>query len=219
MLLLLLAKSVLAGVTVTVPSEGWVRGTEIELGELCTVEGTDPDLVARARALSLGYAPAPGFARVLTLSRIQEELARALSGCAVRVTGERLCQVRPQVEELSPARLEAAARLELEHEFQGVPASFTLSRALDPIRIPLGHGPSVIHARASVARRASGTYGVALEILVDGQPYRTTWTSWRVDVWETRSVLGSVDARSTILGGPCSPLDAASDPRLHAGLR
>jgi len=31
--------------------------------------------------------------------------------------------------------------------------------------------------------------GVPVEVLVDGVRYRTVWTSWRVDVWETRPVL------------------------------
>jgi hypothetical protein len=214
MLLLLLARTVLAGVTVSVPSEGWVRGTEIELGELCTVAGPDAALVARARALRLGYAPAPGFSRVLTQDRIREELARALPGCAIRVTGERLCAARPEVEELLPARLDATARREIERAFAGIPATFTLLERLEPVRVPRGHGPGGLEAVVSPAAGGSGTYGVTIGILVDGQRYRSLWTSWRVDVWETRPAVGARPAGPSLLGD--SGLAAGAAPRGEA---
>lgn len=207
MLLLLLARTVLAGVTVSVPAEGWVRGTEIELGELCSVTGPDAALVARAQALRLGYAPAPGFRRVLTLDRIREELARALPGCAIRVTGERLCAARPEVEELLPERLEAAARKGLERAFAGTAVSFTLLEPLEPVQVPRGHGPGGLEAVVTPAAGGSGPYGVALGILVDGQRYRTVWTSWRVDVWETRPAVGS-RAAPGLLGAPSVATEA-----------
>ncbi|HEX6885871.1 MAG TPA: hypothetical protein VF530_21025 [Planctomycetota bacterium] len=217
MLLLLLARTLLAGVTVSVPSEGWVRGTEIELGELCTVTGPDAALVARARALRLGYAPAPGFRRVLTQDRIREELARALPGCAIRVTGERLCAALPEVEEFLPERLEAAARREIERAFAGIPASFTLLEPLEPELVPRGHGPGGLEAVVSATAGGSGTYGVTIGILVDGQRYRSVWTSWRVDVWETRPAVGSRNALPSLLGTSSAAVEAtmrgAGQPR------
>jgi hypothetical protein len=85
---LLFLGSALGGATVTLPVDAKVKGTEIELGELCLVAGLDGELVARVRALELGYAPAPGFSRLLTAERIRAELARALPGVEIRVTGE-----------------------------------------------------------------------------------------------------------------------------------
>src|SRR5262245_37005856 len=117
MLLALLSKSLLAGVTVTLPVEAKVRGAEIELGELCLVAGLDGELVSKVRALELGYAPAPGFSRLLTAERIRAELAKAMPGVEVRVTGERACRVWPEIEEIAPAVLEDAARAELLRAF------------------------------------------------------------------------------------------------------
>jgi flagella basal body P-ring formation protein FlgA len=190
MLTLLIAKTLLAGgVTVTVPVESKVRGTEIELGELCLVAGLDGELVERVRALELGYAPAPGFSRLLTADRIRAELAKAMPGVEVRVAGERACRVWPQIEELAPAALEAAARLELARTFAGKEATFTLAEPLSVVKVPLGEQGSRILARPSSAEAKSGVVGVPVEVLVDGVRYRTVWTSWRVDVWETRPVL------------------------------
>lgn len=190
MLFVLLARSLLAGLTVSVPAEGSVRGVEIELGELCVLSGADPDLVARAHGLTLGFAPAPGFSRVLTQDRIQDELARALPGHLILLTGERTCRATTEVEELAPATLEAAAKLELGRAFEGVDASFTLAEAIAPIQVPRGHGPASLRTRVSPGKRVSGSIGVTIEVLVDGRSYRTAWTTWRVDVWETRPALG-----------------------------
>ena len=46
----LLGKVLLSGVTVTLPVEAKVRGTEIELGEVAQVAGLDAELVERLRA-------------------------------------------------------------------------------------------------------------------------------------------------------------------------
>lgn len=185
----LLIESLLAGVSVTLPVEAKVRGTEIELGELCLVAGLDGELVERVRALELGYAPAPGFSRILTAERIRAELAKAIPGLEVRVSGERACRVWPEIRELAPLDLEQAARLELIRAYSGKEATFTLAEPINPVKVPLGEKGNGIVARATAGEAKSGVVGVAVEALVDGLRYRTVWTSWRVDVWETRPVL------------------------------
>jgi flagellar basal body P-ring formation protein FlgA len=189
MLTLLLAKALLAGVTITLPVEAKVKGTEIELGELCQVTGLDGELVGRVRALELGYAPAPGFSRLLTAERIRAELAKAMPDVEVRVAGERACRIWPEVEELAPSVLESAARGELARAYAGKEATFTLAESIGKVKVPLGERGSRVLARPSASEGKSGTVGVPVEVLVDGVRYRTVWTSWRVDVWETRPVL------------------------------
>jgi len=178
-----------AGVTVTVPVEAKVRGTEIELGELAQVAGLDAELVERVRAFELGYAPAPGFSRLLTAERIRQALAKELPGVEVRVAGERACRVWPMVEEIRPEQLEETARLELLRTFAGKEASFTLKEPLTTVKVPLGENGAEIVARPPSGELASGFIGVPVEIHVDGLRYRTIWTSWSIDVWETRPVL------------------------------
>jgi len=190
MLPLLLASALSSGgVTVTLPVEAKVKGTEIELGELGLVAGTDGELVGRVRALELGYAPAPGFSRLLTVERIRSEVAKAFPNVDVRVGGERACRVWPEIEEVAPAALEAAARTELVRAFAGKEATFTLADPLTPVKVPLGEEGSRIDARAPAGELRGGVVGVPVEVFVDGLRYRTVWTSWRVELWETRPVL------------------------------
>ena len=178
-----------ASATVTLPLEARVKGTEIELGELCLVAGLDGELVARLRALELGYAPAPGFSRLLTAERVRAELAKSLPGVEVRVAGERACRVWPEIEEVSALAIEDAARAELVRGLAGKEATFTLAESIPAVKVPLGEKGSTIRARVTPGELESGITGVAVEVLVDGLRYRTVWTSWRVDVWETRAVL------------------------------
>lgn len=196
-MILLLGKVLLGGATVTLPPEAKVRGTEVELGEVALISGLDGELVDRLRALELGYAPAPGFSRLITSEKIRAVLGHELPGLDIRVAGERACRVWPEVEEIRPEVIEEAARAELLRAFGGREASFTLKDPLPLVRVPLGGegvGAEAGEGRALVARAPagelhSGLLGVPVEILVDGLRYRTVWTSWRVEVWETRPVL------------------------------
>jgi len=47
----------LAAVTIFLPVEAPVRGTEIELGEIATIQGADPAILAALEALELTGAP------------------------------------------------------------------------------------------------------------------------------------------------------------------
>lgn len=176
-------------VTVTVPVEAKIKGTEIELGEVAQVTGLDGELVSKVRAFELGYAPAPGFSRLLTAERIRADLARAMPGVEVRVAGERACRVWPMVEEVPSREVEDAARAELLLAFAGKEATFTLKDPLGELKLPVGDRTRAIVARKPTGELRSGIVGVPVELMVDGIRYRTVWTSWRVEVWETRDVL------------------------------
>lgn len=95
----------------------------------------------------------------------------------------------PTIEEIKPIRLETAARAELARVFADKEATFTLSDTISSIKVPMGDQGSAIKARPNITEKKSGIFGVPVEVLVDGVRYRTVWTSWRVDVWETRPVL------------------------------
>jgi flagella basal body P-ring formation protein FlgA len=191
MLLALLSVSAVlaAGVTVTLPPEAKVKGTEIELGEVCLVTGADAALVERVRALELGYAPAPGFSRLLTAAHLAAELARALPEVQASVVGEKTCRLWPELEELVAPALEEAVRVELARAFAGREASFTLAESITPVKVPRGEGAARLLVRPLPAVGASGSLRVPVEVLVDGTRYRTVHTSWRIELWETRPVL------------------------------
>ncbi len=186
---ILLSFSGQSGLTITLPPESKSRGTEIELGEVAQVSGLDAELVERVRALELGYAPAPGFSRLVTADRIRAELDREVPGLSIRLAGERACRVWPEIEELQPVELEEAARTELVRAFGQEEAAFTLQGAIPLVRVPLGASEPALVARAPAGPLTSGVLGVPVEVHVDGQRYRTVWTSWRVEAWETRQVL------------------------------
>jgi flagella basal body P-ring formation protein FlgA len=192
-----------SGVTVTLPLRSEVRGTEIELGEVALVTGLDAEEVEVVRAFDLGYAPAPGFSRLLTAERIRQALVRQMPNANIRVTGERACRVWPQTDEILPEALETTARAELTRSFLGKEASFTLKDSLPRTLIPRGEQGFELVARAPTGDLGSGILGVPIEIWVDGLRYRTIWTSWRVDVWETRTVL----SRPIAAGAELSPSD------------
>ena len=185
----LLGKALLTGVTVTLTVEAKARGTEIELGEVAQVAGLDGELVARVRALELGYAPAPGFSRLLTADRIRQALQQELPGLEIRVAGERACRVWPEVEEIKPELIEETVRAELLRTFPHSEAAFTLKDPIPLVRVPLGTQGHTLFVRIPAGELTSGVLGVPVEVSVDGLRYRTVWTSWRVEVWETRQVL------------------------------
>jgi len=176
-------------VTVTVPVEAKIKGTEIELGEVATVTGLDGELVSKVRAFELGYAPAPGFSRLLTAERIRADLARAMPGVEIRIGGERACRAWPMIEEVPAREVEDAARAELLMAFGDKEATFTLKDPIGELKLPVGDRTRVIVAKKPTGELRSGIVGVPVELMVDGIRYRTIWTSWRVDVWETRDVL------------------------------
>ena len=187
--------------TVTLSLEARVRGTEIELGEIAQVAGLDPALVESVRGLELGYAPAPGYSRLVTLDRIRDALARTLPDVNVRLDGERACRVWPEVEEIRPESIQQTAHLELLRAFADREAVFTLDDPITRVLVPAGATTAQLAARAPTTELASGLVDVPVEIQVEGARYRTVWTTWRVDVWETRPVL----ARAVRAGEELSP--------------
>ena len=75
------------GVQIELPTEARVRGAELDVGSVAQVTGDDAAEVERVRAISLGYAPAPGYSRLLQVERIAREIqAQAADGPAALAT-------------------------------------------------------------------------------------------------------------------------------------
>jgi len=178
-----------SSVTVTIPMEATVHGTEVELGEIAKVEGAEPKTVERLEAFELGYAPAPGYSRLLVRERIAELVRRRFPEVDVRFAGERACRVRPAVAKVAEADILAAARSELSLRFSGTDASFEPRDHLPAVAVPEGAEAPSLRARLTSNGLTSGTVNVPVEILVDGAVYRTIWTTWKTKVWRTLPVL------------------------------
>ena len=185
---MLLIAILLSGVTVTLKERADVRGAEIEVADVAEVSGADAELVERVRHASLGWTPAPGFSRWFDAQRIDAELERALPGCAIDVRGAQGCRAWPQVERVSGAAIEAAARTELERWTAGRDVELSLATRIADVEAPSGDTPNQLRAVLSVSDLRAGALSVPVRVLVDGAPHRTVWTSWNVEMWETASV-------------------------------
>jgi flagella basal body P-ring formation protein FlgA len=166
-----------------------VRGTELELAAVARVTGDDQAAVAAAGAALLGYAPAPGYARTVERWQIVQELARALPGTQIDVVGAAACRVTPEVELLTAERVLATAREALVRDLAAYDTSLEPAAGLHPLEVPAGDVGVELRARTPDVEPNSGAVSVPVEVLVDGELYRTLWTSWEVGVWTQVPVL------------------------------
>jgi flagella basal body P-ring formation protein FlgA len=193
--MLLLASLFLAsfpgGVKVTLEPQARVRGTEIELGAIAKVEGDDAAEVERVRALRLGYAPAPGYSRLLAGARLETEVERLLPGVEATFVGAPSCRVLPTTELLTAAQLSAAAKAEIARWSEGRDIELEPLSSLADLEIPSGEKPFELRALIADAALRPGPLNVPVRVMVDGQLYRTVWSNWRVTVFEEVNVLRS----------------------------
>lgn len=188
---MLLALLIAGGVTVTLKPQAQVRGAQIELGAIATVSGEDAETVERVRAFQLGYAPAPGYSRLLAAPRLELDIERQLPGVDVVFAGSPACRVLPATEVLTGAAISAAAKAELVRWTAGRESQLELESSLGDLEAPLGDRPIELKAVVSDAEVRPGPINVPVRVMVDGQLYRTVWTNWRVTLFEEVNVLKS----------------------------
>lgn len=187
--MLLTALCLLAGVRVTLPVEARVAGVEIALGDVATVTGENPGEVARVRAVSLGYAPAPGHSRLLNALRIAEQVGAREPGIALVFDGVGACRVFPQVEALPGARIDEAARAALVRAFAGRDVTLTAPQPAADLTLPKGERAPELRAELAAADVRPGRVGVTVQVSIDGATWRNVITSWDVVEWQVRPVL------------------------------
>jgi len=177
------------GVTIELPSEAHVRGAELSLGAIAQVTGDDPAQVARVQAVRLGYAPAPGYSRLLQAARVLREVEAQAAGVALRFEGSTACRVWPEVEVVRGAALEAAARAELASRLGTRDATLELVQPLADLQVPAGDRPLALSAQLPAGDLAPGQVSLPVQVSVDGAQWRNVWTTWRVQIFEARPVL------------------------------
>ena len=173
-------------VTITLPLEAHIQGTEIELGEVASLEG-DAELVARLEALELGYAPAPGYSRLLRMDQIRSTLLRRAPEVSVRFRGQHASRIWPQVEEVGAQAIEEAARTALLRFVGASAASLSPIGEIQGVKVPASAQGATLRAR--VEGTSGATTSVAVEVLVDSGIYRTLWTRWTAERWVDVPVL------------------------------
>lgn len=189
----------LGGVTVTLSEKAEVRGLDITVEEIAQVKADDPAVAARVAALSLGYAPAPGYHRVLRADLVQFDLRRALPGIEIDVLGAQRCRVDPMIEQLDTERLWSLASAELEELFRGTDAAIRRDGDLALIEVPLGVDPLDLKASLVDRTPSAGPKTVALQLWIDGDLYRTVHVAFSVSLREPRWVLRANVAAGAVL--------------------
>ncbi len=182
-----LAALLLSNVTVSLPMEATVAGLEIELGEIATIEGGDLETRARLSALEIGYAPAPGYSRVLVARRIASAIKRYAPDVEVTFTGHQAVRVRPDAVRIKSSDVEKAARTVLAK--YAIDARFTLRDPIRDVLVPRTAEPPVLFPKINDEAIKSGVVNVPVEVHVEGVLYRTVWMSFASEIYRTVPVL------------------------------
>lgn len=187
------------GVTITLPQEVTVQGTELTVGAIATVTGEDIELVRRIEALSLGYAPAPGYSRLLDVERVAMQLSQRMPSVKFSFAGSPRCHVTPDVITVTETKLLAEAGEAMRGLFANSEARITAKGELNDVVIPRGKDSFSMKAKLPDQPVRAGAWNVPVELIVDGEVYRTVWTRWDVELWQRRYVLRrSVDVGEAI---------------------
>lgn len=179
----------LSNVTVTLPDEIQVRGAEMTLGEIATIDGEDLAAVARLKEYSLGYAPSPGYSRVVQRWKLEQGVQREFPGVQIDFEGKAACRIWPSVTKIPKAELETAAHDALVAVFEGADVEIHLAAELHDETVPVGLQSRALVAEPTTTAIKPGTWAVPVKVLIDGMPYRTVWTSFRVDLYGVVPVL------------------------------
>jgi flagella basal body P-ring formation protein FlgA len=188
------------GVTIKLLPQAHVRGAEIELASIAAVEGADAGEVARVKALKLGYAPAPGYSRVIVGARLSNDVMRLLPGVSVTLAGTDTCRVFPTTERITGAALHAAAKAEVERWFKGRQIELELISNVPDLDVPSGATVPELRAVLGATTLEPGAINVPVRIMVDGGVHRTVWTNWQLAIWEEASVLTRVVRAGETIG-------------------
>lgn len=224
-MILALATTLLA-ITVTVPKEAKVRGQDVTLGEVARIEGATPEVQARIEAVALGYTPTPGFSRVLTRADIAEKLRTTLAGTAVDVVGADRCRIEIETEIVQGEQLRGEASKALRLGLTGRDVTIADDGATADVVVPKSESRVELRATLDLSTLRTGVLSVPVQIWIDGAPYQTVPTSFRVDLYEQMPVLVTdvrrgeqlsssyVAMRRTRIDGgvPGDPLSMASVP-------
>jgi len=197
-----------AGVTVRLAAEAVVRGDEILLGDVATVEG-DESLARRLRKLTLGPSPLaggsqrldPGYLRA-RLGESQVELSKLRLVIPDQILVTRAFQTLTGAALVEAASRHVQERLEMMAGQGGPWAVVVQSRPAD-LRVPTGALELVTQLQGDPSTQSS--LGATVTIRVDGRQYQTVPMGLRIGRYrdvvvaaralEPRSPLGGTDLR------------------------
>lgn len=187
--MIFLLASAFMSVTITLPETAHVQGSEVTLGEIATIRGAEPNDDERIRSLALGYAPAPGYARVFTRAQVAQQLHNLLPKTEFAFAGADRCRVEPELEIVRGETLRAAADEALRALLAGRDATSTYEGSVADLQVPKSSGKPDVRALAEHRDPRSGSWSIPIQVWVDGSLYQTTYASYRVELFETVPVL------------------------------
>jgi flagella basal body P-ring formation protein FlgA len=188
-------------VLISLRAESTIRGAGIRLGDLADIQGGDPALVMRLRAVEVGRTPLPGLSRTLDLPYIKARLRLAqidLAGLTWDVPPA--VTVVAASQRVTGGDLAAAAREQVHalRAAEGTPAS------IQPTAIPpdliLPAGTLELKARVRPGAELTGTVPVAVEVWVDGVQVRSLSVGVKVVPLVEVLVAARLIPRHTLLG-------------------
>ena len=183
------ATLLLTGVTIVLPAKSEVHGTEIQLGEIAEVSSTDAALVESLESYTLGYAPAPGFSRVLRRDNLGYQLRTAFPNVTFTFQGAGASRVEPVTETVLSQSIEKAASDKLNELLAGKDAEVKLAQSIADVVIAAGDRAHELKADWSQRDVRPGRVSMPVQVIVDGELYRTLWTSWDVDFFTSVPLL------------------------------
>jgi flagella basal body P-ring formation protein FlgA len=177
------------GITVTLPEQTMVTGTDMKLGDVAVVRGDDEALVAQVRGLNLGYAPAPGYHRTLRQWKLQQDVEEAFPGTEVVFAGSPVMRIFPKTATILAGEIEVAARKAIAELLEGEEYRLSLRTALNDMQVPLGQNSRRLEVDLKSRRRDAGAWSVPIRVMIDDVQYSTVWASVQVDIFRELPVL------------------------------
>ena len=130
-----------AGITIVLPMEAPVRGSEIELGEVATITGATAEELALLEGLELGRTPSAGYDRKLQEADIRVQLERVLPGREIAFAGRRICRAYIETHLVTPIDINAAVSAKLSDAVGGRDVTWAPPK-LGSLDIPLSQDGS-----------------------------------------------------------------------------
>jgi flagella basal body P-ring formation protein FlgA len=190
----------LASITLNISSDAHVRGQDMHLGDVVRIDGADAAETVRFAAITLGYTPSPGFARVLTRDEIVNKVRTALPGTAFDVAGSDRCRIELETEVVHGDALRIEAAQSLRAALNGRDATIADEGTQADVVVPRAAGKIELHAQTDLRTLRSGMVPVAVQVWIDGSPYQTVQSTFRLELYETMPVLVTDMRRGDVLG-------------------
>lgn len=161
-------------VLISLRAESTIRGASIRLGDVADIQGGDPALVTRLRAVEVGRSPLPGLSRTLDLPYIKARVRLAqIDPAGLTWDVPPAVTVLAASQRLPGSDLVAAAREQVLalRAAEGGPASIQPTAIPPDLTLPAG--TLELKARVRPGTDLSGTVPVTVEAWVDGAQVRS----------------------------------------------